>query len=84
MSENVLIPRSTLEGIISMMECIDFVRLPNHLDYLHILRELKVKVQKLELRDAYSKLVRADSTDSAQDARIEYLWQKSQVGKVDV
>ena len=84
MSKNVLIPRSTLEGIIEMMESLDIARLPNCYDYIDILRELKVKVQKLELREAYSGIIRADGNDSRHDARIEYLRKKSQVGKVDI
>jgi hypothetical protein len=84
MSKNVLIPRSSLERIIEMMECIDFARLPNYYDYLDVLRDLKVKMQKLELRDAYSGIIRAGDDDARTDARIEYLRQKSEVGNVDV
>ena len=84
MGNNVLIPRPTLERIVEMMESLDFARLPNYCDYLDILRQLKVKMQKLELREAYAEIIRTGDTDANFDARIEYLRQKSQVGKVDV
>jgi len=84
MSKNVLIPRYTLERIIEMMECPDFSRLSNIYDYLDILRELKLKMQKIEIRDAYAKIIRADNDLSRHDARIEYLCQKRQLGDVSV
>ena len=84
MNKNVLIPRSTLERIIELMECLDISRLPNYYDYIDILRELKVKTQKLKLREAYAEIIRAGDTDANFDARIEYLRLKHQVGNVDV
>ena len=44
-----------------------------------ILKALNVKMQKLELRDAYSRIVEADSEDRRHDARIEYLRHKSRL-----
>jgi len=83
MSKNVLIPRRALEQIIEMMECIEITRSPYFYEYLDLLCDLKVKMQKLELRDAYSGIIRADCDDSRHDARIEYLHKKGQVGDVD-
>jgi hypothetical protein len=84
MSKNVLIPQRTLERIIEMMECPDFSRFPYLLDYLDILRELKLKMQKIQLRETYSNIVRADNDNSSFEARMEYLVQKRQLGNVDV
>ena len=81
MSKNVLIPHSSLVRIIELLESVELDRLSNYCDYACLLRELKVKMQKLELRDTYTKIIKADSPDSRFDARIEYLWQKNQVGK---
>jgi len=44
-----------------------------------VLQALNVKMQRLELRDAYSKMLDADSEDSRHDARMEYLWHKSRL-----
>jgi len=79
-----MIPRHTFEKIIDMLESPHVMRMPNYCDYLDILYELKVKMQKLELRGAYVKIITAKDSDTRDDARIEYLWQKSQIGNVDV
>ena len=84
MSKNVLIPRGYLEKIIELFECVDISRLPNCCDYIDVLRGLKVKMQKLEIRDTYAKIIQAGDPDSMHDARIEYLWQKRHLGDVDL
>ena len=53
-------------------------------EYCEILRELKVKMQKIELRDAYAKIITAKDPDSRDWARIDYLRLRNQVGDVDV
>ncbi|MCL1985402.1 MAG: hypothetical protein FWG59_03025 [Betaproteobacteria bacterium] len=84
MDKNVMIPRSILERIIVLLECMDLSKHPNCYDYYPILWELKVKMQKLELRNAYSKIMSAKSDDAKHEARIEYLRQRSQIGNVDM
>ena len=84
MSKSVLIPLPLLERIIWLFEDWDVSNYPNCLDYYDVLRELKVKIQKLELRKAYAGIIHADSEDAQIDARIEYLKQKRHVGDVDV
>jgi hypothetical protein len=78
MSKNVLIPLSLLDKIIDLLEHWDvskqdyFIRC----DYYDVLGELVWKKQKIELRDAYVKIINADNQDSRDDARIEYLRKK--------
>ena len=85
MSKNVLIPRSTLERLVALLDCPEVARLSNSLDFSDILWELKLKTKKLEIREAYAKFISADDPDLRTDARCEYLWQKRQLqrGNVD-
>jgi len=84
MSKNVMIPLSLFMRVIDLLEYWD---IPEHHDlryeYCNILWELKVKIKKLELRDAYSKIISASNEDTRHDARIEYLRQRSNLGYVD-
>ena len=80
MSKNVLIPRAYLEKIVEMLDYADVSRFPNFYDYIDVIRGLKLKMQKLEIRDTYAKVIQANDPDSMHDARIEYLWRKSQLG----
>ena len=52
-------------------------------DYCDVMRALMVKMQKIELRDAYANIINAKSTDARDWARIEYLRLKSNLGVVD-
>jgi len=78
LSKNVMIPLALLEQIIELLghwnvaACDYSVRCR----YRHVLEELKSKQQKLELRDAYAKIIRAGNQDDRDDARIEYLRKK--------
>jgi hypothetical protein len=85
MSKNVMIPLSLFKRVIGLLEYWDIPE--NHdlrCEYCDVLRELKVKIQKLELRDAYSKIISADNDDARFDARIDYLRLKRNLGYVDV
>ena len=84
MGKNVLISRETLELLVLLLDCPEVERMSNFPDIREILRELKLKVQRIELRETYAKFINAGDDDSRFDARIEYLWQKSQLGKVDI
>ena len=85
MGKNVLIPRPTLERLVALLDCPEVARLSNSLDLSDILWELKLKMKKLEIREAYEKLISADDPDLRTLARCEYLWQKRQLqlGNVD-
>jgi len=52
-------------------------------DYCDVMRALMVKMQKIELRDAYAKIINAKSADARDWARIEYLRLKNNLGVVD-
>jgi len=85
MSKNVLIPLTLMERII---ELLGYLEPPFFHDlryeYCDILRELKVKKQKLELREAYSKIISAGNEGDRHSARIAYLNQRANLGQVDV
>ena len=52
-------------------------------DHCEVMRELMIKMQKIELRDAYSNIINAKSSHERDWARIAYLQLKSQLGIVD-
>ena len=82
MDKNVKIPQSLLARTVELLLCWDLSGLDERIrnDYRDILCELKLKMQKIELRDFYGKIISADSQDARDDARIEYLRKKSQIG----
>ena len=51
-------------------------------DYDRILLELNTKIQKLELREAYTRIIQAKDEDARHLARIEYLWLRGLIGSV--
>ena len=84
MGKNVMIPLSLLDRIIDFL--IEFDLSEYHelrYEYCDILWALRVKKQRIELRDSYAKIISADDTDSRDDARIEYLRQRNQIDDVD-
>jgi hypothetical protein len=85
-SKNILIPLSLLMRVIELFDCLDASRYTDDFRYefANVLWELKVKIQKLELREAYARIIHAKDEDAKHNARMEYLWQKSHLGDVDV
>jgi hypothetical protein len=80
-TKSVLIPVPLVKNIIELLGCWDIsnydrVIRDNHSDVLHL---LNIKMQKLELRCAYSKIVAADNEDRRHDARMEYLLHKKHI-----
>jgi len=81
MGKNVLIPVTLVKQIIELLGYWDISEYDRVIceDYDYILQSLNIKLQKLELRDVYSKIITAGNQDDRHDARIEYLWQKSRI-----
>jgi len=76
-SKNVLIPFPLLDQIIDFLEELRISEYhPLSYDCANILWALRVKKQKLELRDAYAKIIAAESDDDMLQARMQYLSQK--------
>ena len=75
MRENVLIPLSLLDRLIDLLEYWNIREYDPSIrdDYYDILATLQVKKQKLELRDAYAKIIQADNPDDQHEARMRYL-----------
>jgi hypothetical protein len=85
MSKNVMIPLQLFLRVVDLLQYWDIP--PNHdlrFEYRDILWVLNVKIQKLELREAYSKMVAANNENQRHDARIEYLRLKNNLRDVDV
>jgi len=80
-SKSVLIPVQLVNQIIELLGYWDTSKYDYAIRDIKwgVLQALNVKMQKLELRDAYSKMVEADSEDRRHDARIEYLRHKSRL-----
>jgi len=76
--KNVLIPIPLVKQIIDLLAYWDISKYDYVVrdDYREILKSLNIKMQKLELRDAYAKIINAKNEGSRNDARIEYLWHK--------
>jgi hypothetical protein len=79
--KNVLIPIPLVRQIIDLLAYWDISKYDRAIrhDYGGILLALNIKMQKLELRDAYAKMINAKNEGSRHDARIEYLWHKSRL-----
>ena len=81
MDKNVLIHRNLLGRIVELLEYWDVSRYDQVIrdDYHDILRQLNVKMKRLELRETYTGIIQAKDEDERHSARIEYLWQKKQI-----
>ena len=85
MSSNVLLPLSLFMRVIDLLEYWDIPETHDlRYEYCVVLWKLKVKLQKLELRDAYSKIISAKDEDTRDFARIDYLRKRRCIGDVDV
>jgi hypothetical protein len=78
MSKNVMIPLSLMERTIELLGYLQPTPY-NDLRYEHceVLDEFLIKKKKVELREAYAKIVTAENEDLRHHARIDYLRQKN-------
>jgi hypothetical protein len=81
MGKNVEIPLALLKSLVTLLEYWDTALFDQSVrdDYWHALWALKLKLLKLDLRDAYSRIVKAPNDDARHSARIEYLQLKKQL-----
>jgi len=84
MGKNVLIPIPLVRQIIEILNCWDITDYDRAVrdGYCDIIQELNVKLQKLEVRDAYAKIIAARGDDEIHNARMEYLWQKNRLNDI--
>ena len=75
MSKNITIPLSLFSKITYLLDNMDISDIPPYLrsDYADILFALMKKQQSIELREAYSKIINADSDVDRHDSRMQYL-----------
>ena len=80
MSKNVMIPIELFANIVELLDCLDLSKFEPSFQRACIdtIWELKAKMQKMELRDAYSKIVAAKNSNDRDWARVEYLRLKNQ------
>jgi hypothetical protein len=84
MGKNVEIPLALLKSLVTLLEYWDVSLFDRSVrdDYWDALWSLKLKLLKLDLRDAYSRIVKAPNDDARHKARIEYLQLKNQFDAV--
>ena len=81
MGQNVTIPLPLLKSLIGLLEYWDVSLFDRAVrdDYWDALRALKMKMLKIDLRDAYTCIVMAPNEDARHKARIHYLQLKTQL-----
>jgi hypothetical protein len=86
LQQNVSIPLYLLKNLISLLEYWDVSLLDRALrdEYWGTLSALRMKLHKLDLRVAYSKIVKAPNEDARHMARIEYLRLKNILAELGV
>jgi hypothetical protein len=80
MGKNVEIPLVVLKNLVTLLEYWDVSLFDRYVreDYWDALWFLKLKLLKLDLRDAYSRIVKAPDDNARHKARIDYLQLKKQ------
>jgi len=81
MDKNVAIPLPLFYKIIDLLEYWNMQEYCEsvQLDYYDVMIALDKKKQSIELREAYARIVYADSDDARHEARMQYLQQKRRI-----
>ena len=84
MGKNIEIPLALLKNLVSLLEYWDVSLFDRSIrdGYWDALWSLKLKLLKLDLHDAYSKIAKAPNDDARHKARIEYLQLKRQMDAI--
>ena len=81
MGKSILIPIPLAKRIVELLGYWDTSKADRsiHDERCEVLHAIDTKLQKLDLRDAYAKIIAADSEEARHDARMSYLWQKARL-----
>ena len=84
MGKNIEIPLTLLKSLVALLEYWDVSLFGRSVrdDYWDALWFLKLKLLKLDLHDAYSRIAKALNDDARHMARIEYLQLKRQMDAI--
>jgi hypothetical protein len=79
--KSVLIPIPLVKQVVELLGYWDISKydLVIRDGYREVLLSLNIKMQKIECRAAYAKIIKANDESSRHDARIEYLWHKNRL-----
>ena len=80
MSKNIMIPMTLLDRIVELLEYWDVSKYDRVIqdDYCDVMRDLMMKMHKIELRNAYANIINAKNANDRDWARIHYLQLKNQ------
>jgi hypothetical protein len=75
MAKNVMIPLTLLYRIVELLGYWDVSNYDPviQLEHFDIIRSLNLKLRRLDLREDYLRIIRANNKDDKDEARIEYL-----------
>ena len=84
MGKNVEIPLTLLKSLVTLLEYWDVSLFDRSVrdDYWDALWFMKLKLMKLDLHDAYSRIVKAPNDNARNKARIEYLQLKNRFDSI--
>jgi len=84
MGKNVAVPRPLLKTLVALLECWDVSLFDRSIrdEYWGALWALKIRLLKLDIRDAYAMIAKAPDGDARHVAHTEYLRLKSHFDSV--